>query len=86
MRTSFLCFWFAGSLSFCPSSDVCRQDFLSVLRAASFRFLGGLLWGVVLLGLFVIRILIEERTLRKELQGYDEYTETVRYRLVPLVW
>jgi protein-S-isoprenylcysteine O-methyltransferase Ste14 len=46
----------------------------------------GLLWGVVLLGLFVIRILIEERTLRKELQGYDEYTETVRYRLVPLVW
>jgi protein-S-isoprenylcysteine O-methyltransferase Ste14 len=46
----------------------------------------GLLWGLALLGLFAIRILIEERTLKKELQGYREYTVRVRYRLVPLVW
>lgn len=46
----------------------------------------GLLWGCVLLGLFVIRILIEERTLREKLQGYNEYAKRVRYRLVPLVW
>lgn len=46
----------------------------------------GLLWGCVLLGLFVIRIMIEERTLREKLQGYNEYAERVRYRLVPLVW
>jgi protein-S-isoprenylcysteine O-methyltransferase Ste14 len=46
----------------------------------------GLLWGLALLGLFAIRILIEERTLKKELQGYNEYTVRVRYRLIPLVW
>jgi protein-S-isoprenylcysteine O-methyltransferase Ste14 len=46
----------------------------------------GLLWGCALLGLFAIRILIEEGTLRKELQGYNEYAARVRYRLVPLVW
>ena len=46
----------------------------------------GLLWGLALLGLFAIRILIEERTLKKELQGYSEYTVRVRYRLIPLVW
>jgi protein-S-isoprenylcysteine O-methyltransferase Ste14 len=46
----------------------------------------GLLWGCVLLGLFVIRIMIEERTLRAKLQGYNEYAKVVRYRLVPLVW
>jgi protein-S-isoprenylcysteine O-methyltransferase Ste14 len=46
----------------------------------------GLLWGCGLLGLFAIRVLIEERTLRKELQGYNEYATRVRYRLVPGVW
>ena len=46
----------------------------------------GLLWGCVLLGLFAIRIQIEEETLRKELQGYNEYAAHVRYRLIPRVW
>ncbi|HYY30346.1 MAG TPA: isoprenylcysteine carboxylmethyltransferase family protein [Chthoniobacterales bacterium] len=46
----------------------------------------GLLWGCVLLGLFAIRIRIEEQTLRKELPGYNEYAARVRYRLIPQVW
>jgi protein-S-isoprenylcysteine O-methyltransferase Ste14 len=46
----------------------------------------GLLWGCGLLVLFVLRLLIEEGTLRKELQGYREYAARVRYRLVPGVW
>jgi len=46
----------------------------------------GLLWGCVLLGVFAIRIQIEEGTLRRELPGYNEYTARVRYRLVPRVW
>jgi protein-S-isoprenylcysteine O-methyltransferase Ste14 len=46
----------------------------------------GLLWGLALLGLFAIRILIEERALREELQGYNEYAARVRFRLIPLVW
>jgi protein-S-isoprenylcysteine O-methyltransferase Ste14 len=46
----------------------------------------GLLWGCVLAGLFAIRIQIEEETLRKELQGYNEYAARVRYRLIPRIW
>jgi protein-S-isoprenylcysteine O-methyltransferase Ste14 len=34
----------------------------------------------------VLRILVEERYLRRELAGYEEYTQRVRYRLVPGVW
>lgn len=33
-----------------------------------------------------LRIRDEERLLRRELAGYREYTQTVRYRLVPGVW
>lgn len=43
---------------------------------------------VVLIGvaLLVVRILDEEKLLTEQLAGYPEYTRTVRYRLVPLVW
>ena len=34
----------------------------------------------------VLRTALEDRTLRKELDGYEAYTQTVRYRLVPGVW
>jgi protein-S-isoprenylcysteine O-methyltransferase Ste14 len=33
-----------------------------------------------------VRIVIEERFLRRELAGYDAYTTRVRYRLIPGVW
>jgi protein-S-isoprenylcysteine O-methyltransferase Ste14 len=33
-----------------------------------------------------LRILFEERFLRRELKGYQAYTEKVRYRLIPLLW
>ena len=46
----------------------------------------GLLWGLVLLALFAVRIQIEEGTLRRELQGYNEYAKRVRYRMIPGVW
>jgi protein-S-isoprenylcysteine O-methyltransferase Ste14 len=46
----------------------------------------GLLWGCGLLGLFSIRLLIEEGTLRKGLPGYNDYAAQVRYRLVPGIW
>ncbi|OBA94830.1 hypothetical protein A5662_19190 [Mycobacteriaceae bacterium 1482268.1] len=35
---------------------------------------------------YVARITDEEKALRQELDGYDAYTEKVRYRLVPGVW
>jgi protein-S-isoprenylcysteine O-methyltransferase Ste14 len=35
---------------------------------------------------FVVRTVLEDRTLRAELRGYQEYASRVRYRLVPGVW
>jgi protein-S-isoprenylcysteine O-methyltransferase Ste14 len=32
------------------------------------------------------RILGEEKMLGRELEGYREYTQNVRYRLFPLLW
>ncbi|TDZ79199.1 Isoprenylcysteine carboxyl methyltransferase (ICMT) family protein [Mycobacteroides salmoniphilum] len=46
----------------------------------------GLLAAVPATASLVVRILDEEKMLRHDLQGYDEYTEKVRNRLVPLVW
>lgn len=47
-------------------------------------------WGLVMVpvvvGLFAVRIGIEERTLREGLPGYVDYAARVRYRLVPGVW
>jgi protein-S-isoprenylcysteine O-methyltransferase Ste14 len=50
----------------------------------------GVLWdylpaGLVVL-LFVFRAACEDRTLRNELAGYEEYTRHTRYRMVPGLW
>jgi protein-S-isoprenylcysteine O-methyltransferase Ste14 len=50
----------------------------------------GSYWGLVFVIAGVValvtRILDEEKVLRQELDGYDEYTQKVHYRLVPGVW
>jgi protein-S-isoprenylcysteine O-methyltransferase Ste14 len=38
------------------------------------------------IGTLALRIVIEERFLRRELPGYIAYTERVRYRLIPGCW
>ncbi len=38
------------------------------------------------LGLFVRRTLIEDRMLRDELEGYGDYSQRVRWRVVPLLF
>jgi protein-S-isoprenylcysteine O-methyltransferase Ste14 len=47
-------------------------------------------WGLLFLVVTIIglvwRILDEEKLLKKDLPGYVEYTQKVRYRLVPRVW
>jgi len=40
--------------------------------------------GIVLI--YVLRTALEDRTLQAELDGYKEYTQQVRYRLLPGVW
>jgi protein-S-isoprenylcysteine O-methyltransferase Ste14 len=34
----------------------------------------------------ILRLLDEEKFLRKSLTGYSEYCATVRFRLLPSVW
>jgi protein-S-isoprenylcysteine O-methyltransferase Ste14 len=44
------------------------------------------LLAIVPIGVLALRSLFEERFLKRELKGYDAYTEKVRYRLIPFVW
>lgn len=53
------------------------------LALASYWALLTIIPGVLI---FVARITDEEKALREDLDGYNEYTEKVHYRLVPGVW
>jgi protein-S-isoprenylcysteine O-methyltransferase Ste14 len=50
----------------------------------------GSVWALALAGLlaalFIWRTALEDRTLRRELSGYEEYAARTRYRLVPGLW
>lgn len=38
------------------------------------------------IGTLAVRIVVEEQFLRRELKGYDAYTERIRYRLILFLW
>ncbi len=50
----------------------------------------GSFWGLIPAGIImifiVLRTYLEDKTLQKELPGYLEYTQKVKYRLLPGVW
>jgi protein-S-isoprenylcysteine O-methyltransferase Ste14 len=50
----------------------------------------GSLWALIPVGLamgpMVVRTALEDRALHEELEGYKEYAQNVRYRLLPGVW
>lgn len=50
----------------------------------------GSLWAVLPSGLgallLIVRTALEDRTLQAELDGYAEYAQQVRYRLIPGIW
>jgi protein-S-isoprenylcysteine O-methyltransferase Ste14 len=50
----------------------------------------GSLWAMACGGisccLYLLRMALEDRTLREELEGYRAYAEQVRYRLMPGIW
>ena len=50
----------------------------------------GSAWALALTGLvavfLIVRTALEDRTLRRELPGYEEYSQRTRYRLLPGVW
>jgi protein-S-isoprenylcysteine O-methyltransferase Ste14 len=46
----------------------------------------GLAWVPILEGLLAVRSVLEERVLRANLDGYSEYADRVRFRLIPTIW
>jgi len=62
----------------------------SIIQAAGFPMLFGSLWSIfpicVLITLFIIRTILEDRTLINELKGYPEYAEHTRYKIIPFIW
>ncbi len=46
----------------------------------------GTLFAILPVGALVVRIVFEERFLKRELKGYEDYTAKVRYRLAPFLW
>jgi len=61
-----------------------------ILFALSAPLIIGSLYTFIPVGIYtlliVIRTLLEDRTLHKELNGYSKYAEKVRYRLIPGLW
>lgn len=46
----------------------------------------GILLGLILSFLFILRIFGEEKMLEDELEGYKDYEQKVKYRLIPFIW
>ncbi|MEJ2684103.1 MAG: isoprenylcysteine carboxylmethyltransferase family protein [Candidatus Sulfobium sp.] len=46
----------------------------------------GVALSVVPIGALVLRVIIEERFLRRQLKGYEAYMKRVCYRLIPFLW
>jgi protein-S-isoprenylcysteine O-methyltransferase Ste14 len=50
----------------------------------------GSFWGlipvIIAVILLVIRTYLEDKTLQAELEGYKDYTNEVRYRILPGIW
>jgi protein-S-isoprenylcysteine O-methyltransferase Ste14 len=61
-----------------------------ILLYASMALILGSMWTLAVAALITILLLwrtaLEERALRQELPGYEEYTAVTRYRLMPGIW
>ena len=74
-----------------PSQYVRHPGYLGFIASnlATALVLGSL-WalipGAITAGLLIVRTALEDSTLRKELDGYKEYAEKVKYRLIPGIW
>ena len=74
-----------------PYSTVRHPGYVgAIFTAVGMALSLGSLWAVIPAGLatavLILRTLWEDQTLRTELAGYQEYTQKVRYRLIPGVW
>jgi protein-S-isoprenylcysteine O-methyltransferase Ste14 len=62
----------------------------AILQFAGAPLVLGSLWACLPVAaapvLFIVRTALEDRTLRRELPGYEAYAQRTRYRLLPGVW
>jgi protein-S-isoprenylcysteine O-methyltransferase Ste14 len=62
----------------------------SIIQSLGFPLLFGSLWSIIPICLMIIllitRTILEDITLKNELQGYLEYSHKTRYKIVPYVW
>ena len=74
-----------------PYNIVRHPGYLAgILFVVSIPFLIGSLFTFVVVGIYfiliILRTFLEDNTLQKELEGYPEYVNQVKYRLFPLIW
>jgi len=74
-----------------PYSIIRHPGYLAgIIGSPSYAVMLGSLWALVPAGvimvLFAARTCMEDSALKKELEGYAEYTQRVKYRLLPGVW
>ena len=55
---------------------------MPIILGSVYAFLVFLLYPFII----VVRLKDEEELLQKELDGYREYMQRVRYRLIPFIW
>jgi protein-S-isoprenylcysteine O-methyltransferase Ste14 len=62
----------------------------SVIQTIGFPLLFGSLWSIIpviiLIIFLLVRTQLEDKTLKLELNGYSEYTNRTRYKLIPFIW
>jgi len=59
--------------------------FVLLIPFALGSFVALLFSGLIII-VFIVRTYLEDETLQEELTGYKEYTQEVRYRLIPGIW
>jgi protein-S-isoprenylcysteine O-methyltransferase Ste14 len=62
---------------------------IGVMSVGASLFLGsyaGVGVALIMLVMLSVRAVLEQRTLREELEGYAEYMKKVRYSLIPGIW
>ena len=62
----------------------------SIIQSLGFPLLFGSLWSIIPICLSIIllvtRTKLEDKTLKSELKGYPEYSQKIRYKIIPYVW
>ena len=65
---------YMGTVLMCVASPLALGSYWAIIPA------------IFIIPIFIARIINEEKVLTKELEGYSEYKQKTRYRLIPGIW